>query len=105
MQRSLFQEHVCLVDEDNRFPTRRNVEDPLERSVQVRGLDTEVATAHDIQRASDVLAGSLSGQSLPHSGWTEEVDDEPLPLAADEVVEAGVGVMCLDERAEESLAV
>lgn len=100
VQRALLQEDVGLVDEHDGVPTCCDVEDPLERGVQVRWLDPEVAASHNIQRASDVLAGSLRGECLSHSGWTEEVDDEPLPLAADEVVEAGVGVVCLDERAE-----
>ena len=47
----------------------------------------EVTTPNDVERAVEVLASRLSGERLAYTRRTEEVDDETLALAADEVVE------------------
>ena len=52
-----------------------------------------------------MLAGGLRGEGLADSRRTKEVYDETLALATNEVVEHGVGVMSLNERAKESLPV
>ncbi len=73
----------------------------------VRGR-SEVAAADDVQRAVEVLAGRLSGECLADTGRTEEVDDETLALAADEIVEGTFAARAqpsvrLDERAQQRL--
>ena len=52
-----------------------------------------------------MLARRLCGQGLSDTGRTEEVDDEPLTLALDKIVEPDVGVVRVDERAKEVLTV
>ena len=96
-----------FVDEDDGVPARRDVEYPLQRAVQLRRLDAEVAAPDDVQRSADVLARRLRGQRLTDTRGAVEVDDETLALAAHEVVERAAFVQFsigLDERAEEVLA-
>ena len=99
------QEDVGLVDEDDCPPARRDVEHSFESGIEIGRPCTQVATADDIQRSPYVLARRLCGQGLSDTGRTEEVDDEPLTLALDEIVEPDVGVVRVDERAKEVLTV
>ena len=50
----------------------------------------EIATANDVEWAVEVLTGRLSGERLADTRWTEEVDDETLALATNEVVEGAL---------------
>ena len=43
-------------------------------------------------------------ERLTHARWSEEVDDETLSLALDEVIEANLLVMSFDEGLKKSLA-
>ena len=68
----------------------------------------EIATANDVEWAVEMLAGRLSGERLADTRWTEEVDDETLALAADEVVEGTLAARAqatvrLDEGAQQCL--
>ena len=56
-----------------------------------------------------MLAGRLRGERLPDTGRTEEVDDEPLALAAHKVVERSAArvefTVSFDEGTEKGLAI
>ena len=55
-----------------------------------------------------MLAGRLRGERLPDTGRTEEVDDEPLALAAHKVVERSAArvefTVSFDEGTEKALS-
>ena len=53
----------------------------------------------------DMLARRLGRQRLAHTRRTEEINDETLSLALDEVVEAEICVVSVDERAQQVLSV
>lgn len=52
-----------------------------------------------------MLRSRLCGQRLADTGRAEQVNDEPVTLALDEIVELKVGFVSFDERAEQGLSV
>lgn len=52
-----------------------------------------------------MLTRRFRRERLPDAGRAEEVDDEALALALDEVVEVKVRIVRLDERLQEGLVV
>ena len=52
-----------------------------------------------------MLAGGLRGEGLADARRAKEINDETLALATDEVVKSRVGIMSLNKRAKENLAV
>ncbi len=97
VQRALLEEHVRLVDEHNGLPRGRDVEDPLQRSIECSRGRAEVATADDVERAADVLARCFRGKCFPNTGWAKEVHDKTMTFALDEVVEANLLVVGLNK--------
>ena len=100
MKRTLLQEDIGLINKHDGVPAGCNIEYPVQCIIQIRGLSSEVTAAHDVERSADVLAGGLRREGLAYARRAEEVDDKALALALHEVVEAEVGVVCVDEGAE-----
>ena len=55
MQRPLFQEHVGLVDQDNRIPFRGNREDLREVHIENIGFRPQISCSNNIERLSEVF--------------------------------------------------
>lgn len=89
-----------LIDQDNRLPGRCDIERPLQRLVDLRCGDTQIASSNHVQWSADVFGCGLGGQSLSATRRAEKVDDEALALSLNEVIESEVLVMSLHEGLE-----
>ena len=84
-----------LVNEHDRIPTRRDVQDTIQGFVERACGGAKVSTANDVQRTPYVLARRLCRQRLTDTRRTEEVDDQPLAFALHKIVEPEVGVVSI----------
>ena len=104
MQRTLLQEHIGFVNENDSLPSSCDVENALQRSIQSAGGRPKVASADNVQRPLHVLAGRLGGEGLTDARGSEQIDNEAMAFALDEIVEAKLAVVRLDERLKQILS-
>ena len=97
VQRPLLEEHICLVDQNDGFPRSGDIEDPLKGTIKTCSRRPQVAPTNDIQRAPDVFARRFRREGLSNSRWAEEIDDQTVSFAFDEVVESNFLVVRFDE--------
>ena len=93
-----------LVDEHDRIPTRRDVQDTIQGFVERACGGAKVSAANNVQRPSYVLAGRLRRQRLADARGPKQVDNETVALPLHEIVEARV-VVRFYERSQEVLAI
>jgi hypothetical protein len=105
LQRPLLEEHIRLVDQNDGFPRSGDIEDPLKGSIKTCSRRPQVTPTNDMQRAPDVFARRFRREGLSNSRWAEEIDDQIVCFAFDEVVESNFLMVRFDERLEEVLAV
>ena len=86
-----------LVDEHDRIPTRRDVQDTIQGFVERACGGAKVSAANNVQRPSYVLAGRLRRQSLSNTWRSKQVNDKTVAFPLYEVVEARL-VVRLHER-------
>jgi len=101
----LLEEHIRLVDKNDDFPRSGNIKYPLKGSIKTCSRRPQVTPTNDIQRAPDVFARRFRREGLSSSRWAEEIDDQTVSFAFDEVVESNFLMVRFDERLEEVLAV
>ena len=65
----------------------------------------QVTPTNDIQRAPDVFARRFRRERLSNSQWAEQIDDQTVSFAFDEVIESNFLMVRFDEGLEEVLAV
>ena len=123
MQRTLLEEHIGLVDQDDGLPRGHDVEHTFERVIEGSGGRSQVSSTDEVQRAANVFGGGFGGESLAYEHQVscssrnailreqhtdtrrpEEVDNETMTLALDEVVETELAMVSFDEGLEELLA-
>jgi hypothetical protein len=105
VQRPLLEEHIRLVDQNDGFPRSGYIEDPLKGTIKTCSRRPQVTPTNDIQRAPDVFARRFCREGLSNSRWAEEIDDQTVSFAFDEVVESNFLMVRFDEGLEEVLAV
>jgi hypothetical protein len=104
MQRTLLQEHIGFINENDSLPGGSDVKDTFQCSIQGASSRPKVASADNVQRPFHVLAGRLSGEGLADTRGSEQIDNKTMAFALDEVIEAKLAVVRLDERLEEVLS-
>ena len=54
-----------LINEDDSFPSRRNIKDSLQRLVQTRSFRPKISTTYNIQRLTNKFTRSFGRESFP----------------------------------------
>ena len=86
-----------LVNEYDRIPARRDVQNAIQSFVKRACGGAKVSTANDVQRTPYVLARRLRRQSLSNTWRSKQVNDQTVAFPLYEVVEARL-VVRLHER-------
>jgi len=105
VQRPLLEEHIRLVDQNDGFPRSGDIKNPLKGTIKTCGRRPQVAPTNNIQRAPDVFARRFRREGLSNSRWAEEIDDQTVSFAFDEVVESNFLMVRFNEGLEKVLAV
>jgi len=108
---SLLQEHVCLVQQQDRAPCVADVQDFLQLSLQVPRIGAQLARRHHVQRTLEELRDALGGEGFARARRAVEnscalisedlrpsppetlLTNEALALPLDDVVDALGGVV------------
>ena len=95
-----FRTEADLVNQDNRLPRRGDIKSTLQGLVDLCGRNTQITGSNHVQRFANVFGCGLGGQRLSAARGPEEVDDETLALALNEVVESKILVVGLHKGLE-----
>lgn len=82
--------HAYLIYQNDCFPPCGDAKNVLQCIVYGGRYSSEIPCPNHVEGSPEVLAGSLSGERLPYSWGTEEIDNKPLTFSLHEVIEVKV---------------